>query len=678
MVSVAERRLAAKNKLEEIAVQRRSDQAAKLASSEARAAAKAEKKAKAERLAIEPEANATKGADVAKKPDLPPEHEKIQKRKRREKPKKVKRIKRELVPTSVPDCLGADAYRETHNIIVKRGECCPPVETFEAAEPQVGSHFLQMLRDRGFFAPTPIQAQTWPLALAGQDVVAIAQTGSGKTFAFLLPLLVRLQTRGKPSTASYPATPGALIVAPTRELIQQTTTELSKFAISISRRFVPCFGGVWKGDQLKQLGKGCDILLSTPGRLKDFMVGKRAEGEEPAISVANVSYLVLDEADAMLAMGFEPQVREIMRRCLPTGACEQGGGAAGPRAGTARQTLFFTATWPKRVVKVARELTSDDAVQIRIGQGVGSDKLTANENVRQVVQMVEYWDKSARLANVLTSELKAGDTCVVFCGTKGRTEYVVHELQKAKVVDWCHGIHSGKDQWVRDASLQQFREHTASGECRAVLVATDVAARGLDIPGVALVVVYDLNGWNGEMNIDSYVHRIGRTGRAGKMGRAFTFVESKDRGIPDLVKLLQDAGQRVPEPLQTKEVDERAPLANKKQVTSADDSDTDGEEDEGYNDDGEEWNYDKVVKTRSKAKVDDENCSVDGKAKGKHKDKGKGKSNGKDKGKDKGDGKDKGKHKGKDKGKGKGKEKGKDKGRSKGKYNGKGKDNDSE
>merc|ERR1712048_257820 len=191
----------------------------------------------------------------------------------------------------------------------------------------------------------------------------------------------------------------------------------------------------------------------------------------------------------------------------------------------------------------------------------GKDKLTANKNVRQIVQVVEHWEKMTRLINVLTSELNHGDTCLVFCGTKGRTEYVVDGLNKSSVVDWCEGIHSGKEQWVRDRTLEWFRHYTAEADQRAVLVATDVAARGLDIPGVALVVVYDLNGWNGELNIDSYVHRIGRTGRAGNMGRAFTFVESKDKGIPDLVKLLQDAGQRIPEALQTQEVDERAPLA---------------------------------------------------------------------------------------------------------------------
>merc|ERR1712039_1165064 len=226
---------------------------------------------------------------------------------------------------------------------------------------------------------------------------------------------------------------------------------------------------------------------------------------------------------------------------------------------------------------------------------------------------------------------------------------VVDELKKNKVVDWCHGIHSGKEQYVRDASLQDFRKHTANCDRRAVLVATDVAARGLDIPGVALVIVYDLNGWNGELNIDSYVHRIGRTGRAGKMGRAFTFVESKDKGIPDLVKLLQDAGQRIPEALQTKEVDERAPLATseaKKKSASADDVDL--SDDEGYNDEGEEWDYDKAVKPKRQPKPLDE-IAEDGEDDDEYdedadddeedghprKSKGKGKGKGKDKGKSK-------------------------------------------
>jgi len=318
---------------------------------------------------------------------------------------------------------------------------------------------------------------------------------------------------------------------------------------------------------------GCDLLLSTPGRLKDFMRGDKAKGHPPAADVSNVSYLVLDEADAMLAMGFMQQVREIVRCCKQPGQPEQGGAASGPRAGSARQTLFFTATWPVKVKAAAREFTTSQAAQLRIGQGVGHDKLTANKNVRQIVQMVEYWDKMPRLVNVLTSELQQGDTCLVFCGTKGRTEYVADELYKSSVVDWCGGIHSGQEQSVRDATLEHFRRHTANGDRRAVLVATDVAARGIDIPGVALVVVYDLNGWHGELNIDSYVHRIGRTGRAGKMGRAYTFVESKDKGLPDLVKLLRDAGQRIPITLQDMEVDERNPLEGKLKETDGQEED---------------------------------------------------------------------------------------------------------
>merc|ERR1712032_909951 len=214
---------------------------------------------------------------------------------------------------------------------------------------------------------------------------------------------------------------------------------------------------------------------------------------------------------------------------------------------------------------------------------------------------------------VLNGELDFGDTCLVFCSTRGRTDYVVRELRQARTVEWCDGLHSGKEQWVRDATLEKFRRHTANGNQRAVLVATDVAARGLDIPGVALVVVYDLNGWHGELNIDSYVHRIGRTGRAGKMGRAFTFVETKDRGVPDLVKLLKDAGQRIPEALQELEVDERVEQGSKdkkrdkstgsKKREKAGLNTDDLEWVEGYDDEDEEWDYDKEGKVRNRDKA---------------------------------------------------------------------------
>ncbi|CAK0856148.1 unnamed protein product, partial [Prorocentrum cordatum] len=378
--------------------------------------------------------------------------------------------------------------------------------------------------------------------------------------AYLLPALARLRERARPSTDSLPALPRVLVLAPTRELTQQIATETARLSIAIGHRFVPCFGGVWKGAQLRQLEKGCDILLSTPGRAKDFMVGVKEKGAAPAVSVKEVAYLVLDEADAMLSMGFMPQIKDIVRRCKKTGLPAQAFGAGGSEAGSRRQTLFFTATWPRRVRAAAKELTADGAAQLRIGQGVGSDKLTANKNVRQIVQVVERRDKLQRLINVLTSELSDGDTCIVFCSTRGRVDFVVDSLRREKVVDRCEGIHSSKEQWERDKILERFRGHTAAANKRAVLVATDVAARGIDIPGVALVVVYDLNGWNGELNIDSYVHRIGRTGRAGKMGRAYTFVDHKDRGLPDLVRLLKDAEQRVPIPLQEVEVGERLPV----------------------------------------------------------------------------------------------------------------------
>merc|ERR1719215_756047 len=267
-----------------------------------------------------------------------------------------------------------------------------------------------------------------------------------------------------------------------------------------------------------------------------------------------VTYLVLDEADRMLDMGFEPDIRKIVEQCPPTGDPAEGGGATGPKAGTKRQTLFFTATWPQDVRSTAASLTSNTAVQVRIGQGCDGDKLTANKDILQTIEVMEESEKLERLVAVLDKKLKDGDTAMIFAAMKHGCDDIEKGLQKRAAGSgrpmWVKAIHSGKDQWVRDESLAQFRELTAKPKknTRAVLVATDVASRGLDIPGVALVVVYDFgralkSAQNG--GVESYVHRIGRTGRAGRRGKAITFFTREDAGAMELIELLKDAGQNV-------------------------------------------------------------------------------------------------------------------------------------
>ncbi|CAE8588676.1 unnamed protein product [Polarella glacialis] len=488
----------------------------------------------------------------------------------KQKPKKLKknRQEREAAALASKAAVGSDAtdgqvdpslylgaFRQLHQILVT-GKCPEPFETFDAAEAGLGKPLTTALVQQGYSAPTPIQAQAWPLALQGVDMIGVAKTGSGKTCGFLLPVLARLRLREKRPKPQLgdPVTPSALVLAPTRELAQQIAAEAEKFAVVAGARIVSIYGGVPKGDQIRQLCSGVDVLIATPGRLFDFSDGNPERSPGMSISLAAVSYLVLDEADRMLDMGFEKDIRAIVEQCPATGKPEEGGGAFGPLAGTARQTLFFTATWPKEVQRTAASLTSKGAIQVRIGQGTDGDKLTANKSVVQKVYVLKQIDKLSRLKSVLQKELGPGETAFVFAQTRKTCDFLEKELwdqrEDLSIGTWCRTIHSHRAQHIRDATLETFRQLTAGKDNgrKGILVATDVAARGLDIPGVALVVVYDFQGGGlgADSGVESYVHRIGRTGRAGKTGKAFTFFTKDDAGAAQLVELLEGAGQKVP------------------------------------------------------------------------------------------------------------------------------------
>lgn len=451
--------------------------------------------------------------------------------------------------------LGAAAYRKAHQIVAD-ARCPDPMETFDAASPALGSSLTKALLAQKYLAPTPIQGQGWPIALQGNDMVSVAKTGSGKTCGFLLPALARIAQRGaKPRRSGFcrdPANPEVLVLAPTRELAQQIAVEADKFARAAGARVVVLYGGAPKGDQVRELKAGADIVIATPGRLLDLGVGATERGYTPAITLSNVSYLVLDEADRMLDMGFEPDIRKICDNCKPSGKAEEAFCASGPLAATKRQTLFFTATWPKAVQRTARSLTSNDAVQISIGQGEEGGQLSANPMVKQTVLMLSWHEKQAKLHEVIKAELGLGQTCLVFCGQKNVCDTIEQDIKRNHdygFKPWCRVIHSGRDQWEREEALKQFRDVTAAkGDQRAVLVATDVAARGLDIPGVAMVIVFDFgkSKHNDGTSVESYVHRIGRTGRAGTTGKAWAFFTDSDSGAPQLVEVLEGAGQVVP------------------------------------------------------------------------------------------------------------------------------------
>ncbi|KAI1419290.1 P-loop containing nucleoside triphosphate hydrolase protein [Xylaria sp. FL1777] len=360
-----------------------------------------------------------------------------------------------------------------------------------------------------FKAPTPIQAASWPFGLSGRDIVGVAETGSGKTIAFGLPLVN--------AVLDMPNTKGsgrirAVVVSPTRELAMQTNEELSKLADHVGLKTVCVYGGASKDDQ-RHLLKKADIIVATPGRLKDFL-------EEGAVKLDNAKFVVLDEADRMLDKGFEDDIKRIIG-CTPKKE--------------ERQTLMFTATWPQSVQALALSFMLSP-VRIQIG-GNESGDLQANTRIEQRVEVVEQRAKEGRLLQLLKAHPK-NERVLVFCLYKKEATRVENFLQQRgiKVV----GIHGDLKQEQRTRSLEAFK----SGQT-PVLVATDVAARGLDIPEVKLVINCTF-----PLTIEDYVHRIGRTGRAGKTGQAITLFTEHDKAHSgELVNILKAAGQPIPEEL---------------------------------------------------------------------------------------------------------------------------------
>ncbi len=332
------------------------------------------------------------------------------------------------------------------------------------------------LKRAGLTEPTPIQNQAIPLAMDGHDILGLAQTGTGKTLAFGLPLVDHLLAQpGKPE----PKTAKALILAPTRELANQIAESLRPLTEGSRLRITTVVGGQSIGKQIAVLGRGVDILVATPGRLIDLM-------DRGAVDLGQVRHLVLDEADQMLDLGFIHALRKIA-----------------PRLGTPRQTMLFSATMPKQMEELSRAyLTDPRRVQVAT-PGKAADKVT------QSVHFLSKADKPAKLREILSRDLNA--LTLVFA----RTKHGAEKLMKGLVADGYNAasIHGNKSQGQRDRAIKAFRDGRVT-----TLVATDVAARGIDIPGVAYVVNYELPDVP-----DNYVHRIGRTARAGLEGEAIAF-----------------------------------------------------------------------------------------------------------------------------------------------------------
>ena len=347
----------------------------------------------------------------------------------------------------------------------------------------------EALKRNGFSEPTPIQNQAIPLALEGHDVLGLAQTGTGKTLAFGLPLIDGLLAQpGKPA----PKTVKALVLAPTRELVNQIADSLRQLTDGTKLRVGTVVGGQSINRQINFLSRGTDILVATPGRLIDLM-------DRKAVDLSTVRQLVLDEADQMLDMGFIHALRRIA-----------------PQLGTPRQTMLFSATMPKQMEELSSAyLTNPRRVQVS-PPGKAADKIT------QSVHFVDKAGKPSKLREVLGRDDES--LTLVFA----RTKHGAERLMKGLVADGYNAasIHGNKSQGQRDRAIKAFRDGDIN-----VLVATDVAARGIDIPGVAYVVNYDLP----EVP-DNYVHRIGRTARAGREGEAIAFCAPDEA---DLLRQIQ-------------------------------------------------------------------------------------------------------------------------------------------
>ncbi|XP_060520190.1 uncharacterized protein LOC132698244 [Cylas formicarius] len=399
-----------------------------------------------------------------------------------------------------------DDYRDLKDIIVQGDNVPHPNFCFE--ESNFPDYIMQTLMKQGFNDPTAIQSQGWPIALSGRDLVGIAQTGSGKTLAYMLPATVHINHQQRPQRGEGPI---ALILAPTRELAQQIQKVAHEFGQNVMIRNTCIFGGSPKGPQARDLERGVEIVIATPGRLIDFL-------EKGTTNLQRCTYLVLDEADRMLDMGFEPQIRKIIQQIRPD-----------------RQVLMWSATWPKQVQALAEEFLVN-YIQINIG-GLS---LSANHNIKQIVEVCDEMEKEGKLSKLL-KEISSdrNNKIIVFVETKKKVDDITKAIKREGFS--ALSIHGDKSQPERDYVLGEFRTGKFT-----ILVATDVAARGLDVEDVKYVINYDYPN-----SSEDYVHRIGRTGRCEQIGTAYAFFTlNNQRQAKDLISVLEEANQNVSPKLQ--------------------------------------------------------------------------------------------------------------------------------
>ncbi|GFR59720.1 ATP-dependent RNA helicase abstrakt [Elysia marginata] len=407
-----------------------------------------------------------------------------------------------------------EQIRKKFHILVEGEDLPPPIRSFEGMK--FPPPIINSLKKKGIEKPSPIQIQGIPTVLSGRDMIGIAFTGSGKTLVFTLPIVMFCIEQEKRLPFVKKEGPYGLIICPSRELAKQTCENISMFGDAMAAagfpqiRSVLCIGGMPVKEQMDIINRGCHVMVATPGRLMDML-------DKKMVTLDVCRYLCMDEADRMIDMGFEEDVRTIFSYFKGQ-----------------RQTLLFSATMPKKIQNFARSALVKP-VTVNVGRA-GAASLF-------ITQDVEYVKQEAKMVYILQCLRKTAPPVLIFAEKKQDVD-AIHEYLLLKGVE-AVAIHGGKDQEERSRSVEEFKK----GE-KDVLVATDVASKGLDFEGIQHVINYDM-----PEDIENYVHRIGRTGRKGQKGVATTFVnKSVDESILlDLKHLLIEANQKVPAFLATLE-----------------------------------------------------------------------------------------------------------------------------
>ncbi|KAM3726447.1 putative ATP-dependent RNA helicase [Dirofilaria immitis] len=411
-----------------------------------------------------------------------------------------------------------DEYREELDIRVRGKNCPKPVRSW--AQCGVEWKILSTLKKLEYKRPTPIQSQAIPAIISGRDVIGIAKTGSGKTLAFLLPMFRHILDQPELEEMDGPI---AVIMSPTRELAMQTWKEASKFAKQLDIRVACVYGGVGISDQIGDLKRGAEVVVCTVGRLTDMLAANKGK----VTNLRRVTYLVLDEADRMFDMGFEPQVMKIVNNIRPD-----------------RQTVLFSATFPRQMEALARKIL-DKPIEIMVG-----GKSVVCDDVNQSVVILEEHQKMLKLLELLGVYWENGNV-LVFVDKQEKADDLVAQLMRSGYN--CAPLHGGIDQFDRDSTILDYK----AGKIK-LLVATSVAARGLDIKKLILVVNYDCPN-----HYEDYVHRVGRTGRAGNKGYAYTFIlpTGQERMAGEVCRAFETAGKEPPEALKKMWEDYKAHMA---------------------------------------------------------------------------------------------------------------------